>query len=220
MGLSTTPSAALSTSTSSLPTPTSKAEETVQRNNLAACFRHFKSLGWDEGVANHFSLVLEDAHPQHFLVQPFGRDFGTICASELLLVDGNDEKTWLHSLSDEKNPPPIDPTAFCIHGALHRLLGPRGRCLLHLHPRHATALSALKNKVIPPLDQNTARWFNRVGIDEGFDGMGVGEEAERMAKHLGEHNALIMGNHGVLVCAETVGLAIDRMFYLEKAAQT
>lgn len=48
----------------------------------------------------------------------------------------------------------------------------------------------------------------------------VGEEAERVATTIGDNSALIMGNHGVMVIGDTVGHAIDRVFYLEKSAST
>merc|ERR1719189_2822271 len=51
--------------------------------------------------------------------------------------------------------------------------------------------------------------------------MGLGDEARRLATCLGPKNsALLMGNHGVLVISETIGGALDQMYYLEKAART
>lgn len=98
------------------------------------------------------------------------------------VVEGGDDELAL-----AQHFPPIEPTAFCIHGQLHKILGKRGRCILHLHPKYATALSGLSCKKILPIDQNTARFFGgRLAIDEGFDGMGDNdEEGARLARALG-----------------------------------
>mmetsp|Transcript_43611 Transcript_43611/g.86528 ORF Transcript_43611/g.86528 Transcript_43611/m.86528 type:complete len:281 (-) Transcript_43611:196-1038(-) len=185
------------------------------RCEMAAAFRWFSRLGMNEGVANHFSYMVDD---NRFLVNGFGRHFSTIKASELVLVDMYDE-----GIIDRKSPdgrfPLLDPSAVCIHGAMHRIIGHRARCILHLHPHYATALSSLEDCRLPPIDQNTMRFFNRLTLDDGFDGMGLGGEAERLATALGKNTAMIMGNHGVVVIGDSVAKCVDEMYYLELAAR-
>ena len=92
---------------------------------------------------------------------------------------------------------------------------------MHLHPRYATALAALKDSRMPPIDQNTMRFFGRLAIDEDFGGMGLSDdEGDRLASKLGDRNVLLMGNHGVLVGAETVAASLDEMYYFERACET
>jgi ribulose-5-phosphate 4-epimerase/fuculose-1-phosphate aldolase len=113
-----------------------------------------------------------------------------------------------------------DPSAWCIHGRLHALV-PQARCVLHLHPPYATAVAALADPRVPPIDQNTARYFNRIAIDTAFGGIADNrEEGERLAGVLGKHRRMMMGNHGVLVVADTVGEAFDDIYYLERACRT
>lgn len=72
--------------------------ERRHRENLAAAFRFFKKQNMDEGLANHFSFVLSpEINPEQFLVQPFGRDFGTVKASDLVLVDLANPSKWMQS---------------------------------------------------------------------------------------------------------------------------
>lgn len=182
------------------------------REDLAATFRYFARLGMHESVANHFSLAVSRDGRQ-FLMNPRGRHFSRIRASDLQLIDADDPGTMRRD-----NAP--DPTAWYIHSRIHRLL-PHARCILHLHPRYATALSALADSSMPPIDQNTMRFFNRVAIDEGFEGMGLSDaEGDRLAAQLGDKRVLMMGNHGVLVAAPSVALALDEMYYFEKACET
>ena len=98
---------------------------------------------------------------------------------------------------------------------------PRARVLIHCHPPYATALCGLKDPALKPIDQNTARFFNRTAIDLSFSGIAdEEEEGRRIAEALGEHDAMIMRNHGVLTVGETVAGAFETMYYLERAAKT
>ena len=178
------------------------------RVNLAAVFRMTARLDMHESIANHFSYAVSDDGSQ-FLVNPLGRHFSNIRASELLLLDANDDSTM-----NRPNAP--DPTAWAIHGAMHRN-APHARCVLHVHSKYATVLASIEEHGLPPIDQNAMRYFNRVSLDSGFDGMGLGDEAERLTTTLGNNRVLIMGNHGVMVVGETIARAFDELYYFERA---
>ena len=178
------------------------------RADMAAAFRWCERLGLNEGIANHFSVATSEDGAQ-FLVNPENRYWSMLKASDMVEVDAND-------LDAAKG---VDRTALAIHGALHRNL-PRARVVMHLHSRYATVLSTLQNPTIPPIDQTSMRFFNRVANDMGFDGMGLGDEAERLATCLGNHSILMMGQHGVLVVGESVGACFDDIYYFERAAET
>jgi ribulose-5-phosphate 4-epimerase/fuculose-1-phosphate aldolase len=113
-----------------------------------------------------------------------------------------------------------DPTAWCIHSRLHALL-PQARCVLHLHPPYATAIATLAEPGIPPIDQNTARFYRRIAIDRGFSGMADSEdEGERLARAIGPHKVMMMQNHGILVTGASVAEAFEDLYYLERACRT
>lgn len=73
---------------------------------------------------------------------------------------------------------------------------------------------------MPPIDQNTMRFYNRISFDMGFDGMGLGDEAERLSRCLGNNKVMVLGNHGVLTAAANVAEAFDTLYYFERAAET
>jgi len=181
------------------------------RVDLACAFRWAARLDMHEGVANHFSLAVSEDGSQ-FMMNPNGRHFSRIRASELLLLDANNPETMAR-------PDAPDPTAWDLHGAIHRNV-PGANCILHAHPRNATVLASLADSTLPPIDQNTMRFFERVAIDEGFDGMGLGEEAARVCSVIGDKPVLMMGNHGVMVFADTVAEGFDLFYYFERACQT
>jgi ribulose-5-phosphate 4-epimerase/fuculose-1-phosphate aldolase len=90
-----------------------------------------------------------------------------------------------------------------------------------VHPPYASALAALADPTLKPIDQNSARFFNRLAIDRGYSGIAdQHEEGERLVRVLGNHNSMLMGNHGVLVTAATVAEAFEELYFLERAAKT
>ena len=182
------------------------------RCDLAAAFRLAYRHGWHEAVANHFSLSISQ-NGKRFLMNPAGIHFSRIKASDLIICDADNPAATF------EQPQAPDPTAWGIHGAFHRHQ-PQARACLHVHPIHATVFSCLKNPTLPPIDQNTARFYNRLGYDDGFEGMGFDSEGERISGTLGGHRILVMGNHGVMAAAESVARAFDELYYFEKACQT
>ncbi len=187
-------------------------DEQRLRVDLAAAFRLAARFGWHEAVANHFSLAVS-SDGRRFLMNPKWRHFARIRASDLLLLDADDQATM-------QRPGAPDASAWSIHASLHARL-PQARCVLHVHPPHATAIAALADPAILPVDQNTARYFERVAIDLAYGGIADDlAEGDRLAGVLGERRRLMMGNHGVLVVADSVAEAFDDLYYLERACQT
>ena len=180
------------------------------RRDMAAIFRWVVREAMHEGIANHFSCAVSD-DGQTFLINPYGIHFSKLKASDLLLVDA-------HELSDAARAR-VDPTAWSIHGAMHRN-NPQARCLVHLHTHYATALSVLESPELPAVDQTTARFHNRIAIDSGFGGMGVGDEAERLSRLLGNKMMMMMGNHGFLTVGPTPALAFDLAYHFERGCRT
>lgn len=188
------------------------ASEWQLRVDLAAAFRLCALNNWHEGVANHLSLAVSPDGKQ-FLMNPRWRHFSRIKASELLLLDATDKTTM-------SRPDAPDLTAWSLHGRLHAAL-PQARCIIHLHPAYATAIASLANPEIVPIDQNTARFYNRMAFDLDYGGMANSDnEGDRLARLMGNKQIMMMGNHGVLVCGASVAEAYDLTYYLERACQT
>ncbi len=191
---------------------TSQATERRLRVELAAAFRLAALNDWHEAVANHFSVATDDSGGR-FLMNPKWMHFSRIRASDLLHLDAGDP-----GVLDWADAP--DRTAWCIHGRIHALV-PQARCILHVHPAYSTALAALADPTILPVDQTSARYFNRVAVDLAYGGVADNEaEGERLARALGDRRRLLMGNHGVLIVAPTVAEAFDDLYYYERACKT
>ena len=184
-----------------------------ERVDLAAAFRWTARLNMHEAVANHFSLAVSEDGTK-FLMNPNQVHFSLIRASGLLLLDANNPDTLAH-------PAAPDPTAWGLHGAVHRNCR-HARCVMHVHSTFATVLASLADSRLPPVDQNSAMFFNRHVIDECYGGLAFEEEGERCSALLADprHRVMVMGNHGVLVIGDSVADAFNRMYYFERAAET
>ena len=66
--------------------PKTDSAEWRARVELAATFRIANRLGWNEGIANHFSVEIA---PDRYLLNPYELHFREITASNLLVVDGS-----------------------------------------------------------------------------------------------------------------------------------
>ncbi|PIV75919.1 MAG: hypothetical protein COW55_03640 [Rhodobacteraceae bacterium CG17_big_fil_post_rev_8_21_14_2_50_65_11] len=185
----------------------------AERVDLAAAFRWTARLNLHEAVANHFSLAVNEAGTQ-FLMNPNQMHFARIKASDLLLLDADDPATL-------EKPGAPDPTAWGLHGAIHRRC-PHHRCAMHVHSIFATVLASLADSTLPPIDQNTATFFNRTVVDEGYGGLAFEAEGERCAAALQDpaKKVMIMGNHGVMVLGDTVADTFNRLYYFERSAET
>lgn len=193
--------------------PSDKTDIVNARADLAATFRWAARYGWHEAVANHFSLAVNGDGTQ-FLMNPNGRHFSRIKASDLLLLDANDP----NSASGANGP---DPTAWGLHGALHRNV-PWARCALHIHSKYATVLASFEDPVLPPIDQNTCMFYNRIVVDSDYGGLAFEQEGERVCALFSDpkNKTMVMGNHGVMVVGETVAEAWNTLYYFERACET
>jgi len=185
---------------------------TALRVDLAAAFRLAVRFDWHESVGNHFSVAVSD-DGRRFLMNPKWRHFAEIRASDLLLLDADDP-----SVMDSAGAP--DASAWTIHGALHRARADV-RVVLHCHPPHATALAALEDPSLPPVDMNTARFHGDLAIDPDCGGIADdAAEGARIAAALGEASVLLMANHGLTCTGTTVAQAFEQLYFFEKAART
>jgi len=189
-----------------------KVNEQQIRIDLAAAFRLIVHFDMHESVANHLSAAVS-ADGKRFLMNRKWMHFSKVTVSNLQLLDSEDASV----MQTEEAP---DPSAWNIHGNIHKARQD-ARVLLHVHPTYATALSTLKDPRILPIDNNTARFYNRVAYDTDFGGIVLDDdEGARVAATLGRHKVMMMGNHGVSVIGETVADAFESLYYLEKACKT
>ncbi|MEM7723319.1 MAG: class II aldolase/adducin family protein [Pseudomonadota bacterium] len=190
-------------------------DHAATRADLAAAFRWAARENMHEGVANHFSMAVNEDGTR-FLINP-KKHFSIIKASDLWVIDANDPKTAKGDGSAEVP----DPTAWGLHASLHRHV-PHARCAMHVHSTYATVLASLADSRLPAIDQSSAMFYNRQVVDEDYGGLALEEEGTRCARMFQDPSVrtMVMGNHGVLFIGETVAETFLRMYYFERAART
>jgi ribulose-5-phosphate 4-epimerase/fuculose-1-phosphate aldolase len=180
------------------------------RVNLAACYRLVHHYGMDDLVYNHISARVPEEEG-HFLINPYGMTYDEITASSLVKIDfdGN-------LVQDSGTGYGVNHAGFVIHSAVHRARADVA-CVIHTHTPAGMAVSALKEGLLP-LTQN-AMFFSGVGMHE-YEGPAVDlDEQKRLVRDLGEHDAMILCNHGLLAVGRTIPEAFITMYWLERACQ-
>ena len=185
------------------------AAEWEARVQLAAAFRVANKLGWNEGIANHFSMVVPGT-TDRFLLNPRELHFSEIKASNLLVVDEHGNR-----LSGDGQ---VRAVAFYLHGRLHRAL-PHAKCILHAHPPYATAISCVKGGRLGSAHGIGMMLGSAVGYDDDMNGPIDDDEAARLIRLVGTEKKIVFhAMHGLSTLGETVAEAFDLFYFTERMA--
>jgi ribulose-5-phosphate 4-epimerase/fuculose-1-phosphate aldolase len=180
------------------------------RVDLAAAYRLANRFGFNEGIDNHFTLMVPGSRDR-FLLNAFGLHWSEVTASNLLVVDASGRLVEGDGV--------VETTAFCIHAPIHKA-SERAACIMHTHMPHATALGMIEGGRLEWASQNALRFHNDVAYDEDYCGLAMApEEGERLAHVLNGKRVLMMANHGVTVIGRTVAEAFDDLYFLEKSCE-
>ncbi|MEZ5164979.1 MAG: class II aldolase/adducin family protein [Acidimicrobiales bacterium] len=170
-------------------------ERRHRKQRLAAAFRLFGHLGFDEGAAGHIT-ARDPEHLDHFWVNPLGMSFTQIRVKDLLLVNDRGEVvegTW-----------PVNTAAFFIHSHIHAAR-PDVVAAAHAHSIHGKAWSTLR-RPLDALTQDACAFHGDHAVYDDYAGVVLDdEEGKRIAHVLAGHKAAILANHGLL----TVGRSVD-----------
>jgi ribulose-5-phosphate 4-epimerase/fuculose-1-phosphate aldolase len=184
-------------------------EEWDVRTDLAAAYRAVAFHGWDDLVFTHISARVPGPD-HHFLINPYGMMFEEITASSLVKIDLAGRKVM-------DSPFEINPAGFTIHSAVHEARED-AHCVMHLHTVEGVAVSAQKGGLLP-LSQHSLFPLASLGYHD-YEGVALDpDEKARLVRDLGGHACLILRNHGLLTCAESVADAFLHMFMLQKACE-
>jgi len=187
------------------------AEEWETRVNLAACYRLASHFRMTDLIYTHISARVPGPD-HHFLINAFGLLWDEITASTLVKVtlDGD--------IVDDPTGNGINRAGYVIHSAVHRARADV-ECVMHTHTQAGIAVSA-QDQGLLPISQHAMRFTGAIGYHD-YEGLALDlDEQARLVRDLGERKAMILRNHGLLTCAESIAEAFDLMYYLERACQT
>jgi len=183
--------------------------EWAARQELAACYRIFAMLGWDEMIFNHITVKLEEEGA--FLINPYGMHFSEVTASSLVKVDIDGNKL------DPDNPWHVNRAGFVQHSLFHRNL-PHAHAIIHTHTTATMAVCALEGG-LQPVNFYACNFMNQIGYHD-FEGVTVrDEEGPRLLEALGEKTVLLLRNHGPVVMGRTLPEAFIKYWVLQRACE-
>ena len=195
------------TEISSPTTDEDPAEEARLRRELAAVYRLIAHFRMTDLIYNHISVRLPG--PDHrFLLNPFGLLYEEITASNLVIVG-------LDGQLVTDGPWKVNPAGFVIHSAIHEARED-ALCVLHTHTRAGCAVAAQQHGLLP-LNQMSLEFHDRVAY-HGYEGIALDlDERDRLVADLGQHKAMILRNHGLLVGGTSIAEAFHMIYMLERA---
>ncbi len=179
------------------------------RVQLAATYRIFDLMGWTELIYNHISLRVPGAQC-HFLINPFGLHYSEVTASNLVKIDlqGN-------IIGDSKWP--INPAGFTPHATLHGAIE-RAHCVMHTHTTAGMAVACSRDG-LSMSNFYSAQLHGKLAHHD-FEGITVhGDEGPRLLASIGDRQAVILRNHGLLVWAQTLPGGFAILWLLQRACE-
>jgi ribulose-5-phosphate 4-epimerase/fuculose-1-phosphate aldolase len=157
-------------------------------------------------LGNNVTARVPD-EPGHLLINPLGLLYEEVTASSVVKIDldGN-------IVSDVPPPEGVNQAGFVIHGAMHKARADVN-CVIHTHTPAGMTVSVLDCGLLPMVQ--SAMRFGDVAYHE-FNGLSldVGEQAALMAE-LGDADAMILRNHGLLAMGNSTAAAFDTIYRLE-----
>jgi ribulose-5-phosphate 4-epimerase/fuculose-1-phosphate aldolase len=184
--------------------------EWTARQELAACYRIFSMMGWDEMIFNHITVCLPDQEGA-FLINPYGMHFGEVTASSLIKIDIDGNKL------DADNPWHVNKAGFVQHSLFHRHLHDI-HAIIHTHTTATTAVCSMEGG-LQPVNFYACNFQGQLGYHD-FEGITVREEeGERLLQNLGDHRILMLRNHGPVVMGKSLPDAFIKYWALQRACE-
>jgi ribulose-5-phosphate 4-epimerase/fuculose-1-phosphate aldolase len=186
--------------------PMSEAERKA-RVELAACYRVFDMLGWTETIFNHITLRVPGPEVR-FLINPFGLLYSEVTASNLILID-------LEGNSLRPSRWPVNQAGLVIHSAIHGAIE-NAHCVMHTHTTTGCAVAGLKEGLSHD-NFYGAMLYDRVAYHD-FEGITVDDaEKESLVRDIGDKQAVILRNHGLLAWGESLSQAFQVLRIMQRA---
>lgn len=184
------------------------SEETTAREGIARWAKSMFDRGLTNGSSGNISVRLSDGR---LLVTPTGSSMGFIDPDRISLID-----TSGHLVSGDAPTKEIP-----LHSAFYETRHGAG-AVVHLHSCHSVVLSVLPetdpDNVIPPITAYSVMKLGRVKLLPYFM-PGDPAMGDAVRGLLGKRSAVLLANHGPVVCGKDLDAAVYAMEELEEAAK-
>jgi len=186
--------------------------EAATRAELAACYRLVARDGMTDLIYNHITACIPGTDHQELLINPFGYLYEEITASSLIKINLAGDV-----LDPGNSGLGVNRAGYVIYSAIHEARKDV-MCVVHTHTVAGVGVSCMPHGLMP-ISQGALRFTGRIGYHE-YEGPATDEgEKKRLVAALGEHDTLILRNHGLLTCGRNIGEAFMLMQRLESACR-
>lgn len=181
------------------------------RCELAALYRLIAHYKMTDLIDTHISYRLPN-QPAHFLINRYGVAFEKMCASDLVKIDHAGQ-----IIDAQDQAKKVNQAGFVIHSAIHEAR-PELNCVIHTHTADGIAVSTQEQGLLP-ISQHALKFYGRL-VFHDYEGIALSlAERERLVADLGQHHAMILRNHGLLVAGRSLAHAFQEIYFLERACQ-
>lgn len=189
------------------------AAEWQARVDLAACYRLVAQYEMSDLIANHISVRVPGE--EAFLINAYGMLYEEISASSLMKVDY--DGTVLLKPEFPGQDYGVNRAGFVIHSAIHKAKHEIA-CVAHTHTWAGMAVSCLECGLLP-MTQTSMR-FAKIAYHD-YQGVVLDlSMQEALVRDLGDHNAMILRNHGLLTVGNTIPECFNALQRLELSCRT
>ena len=185
--------------------------ETRTRHELAALYRLVAHFRMTDLVDTHISARVPGSG-EHFLINRYGVLFHEMRPEDLVKIDPEGDPV-------EQMPAGfmINKAGFTIHSAIHMARHDLA-CVVHTHTADGIAVACQEDGLLP-ITQHALKFHKRLGYHD-YQGVALDlEERDSLVADLGQHRAMILRNHGLLVGGRSIAEAFLNIYFLERACQ-
>ena len=175
------------------------------RARIVWALKYMEKKGLNYGYSGNMSAR---AAPDAYLITPSGVRKAEVKPEDLLLVDGEGR------IIEGAGKPSVE---LPLHLAIYKVR-PDVNAIIHAHPIYATVLSVLRLDLEPIVEELALYVGGSVRVAD-YAPSGTEKLAENVLRALGDRNAAILANHGILACGNDVDEALNVLECVERAAQ-
>ena len=182
--------------------------DTQLRHMLIDAGRILAFEGQGDLTRGHVSVRVP-GDPQHFFMKPHSHGLDEITLENIVICNLEGEKVGGGG--------PRHSEVY-IHSEIYRAR-PEINSVIHTHPTHAVALSAVGG-ALPPISQSAVPFSDGLPYyTDTIDLIRTKEMGAGVARALGRHKAVLMRNHGVAVAGQSLAESIVLALMLEDACR-
>lgn len=167
--------------------------------------RRLEPLGLSQGTSGNLSVRTRDG----MLITPSGVPYEAMDPDDLVLME-------LEGVVRSAPAGRLPSTEWRMHAGILRER-PDVVAIVHAHPPWATALSCLRRD-IPPFHYMVAISGGRLIRCAEYATFGTQELADAALVALGDRNACLLANHGIVTCGDSVETALELAIEVEALA--